>query len=120
MSTARLLYITAEEYLTEEAHAPLKHEYVDGRVFVMTGSTLRHNIIASNIQSILRTHVRGSRCRAYIADVKVKVESTNSFYYPDVMVSCDKYDDKSVFTCNPELVVEVLSRSTAAIDRREK
>lgn len=116
----RLVYITVEEYLANEEHASLRHEYVDGRVFAMTGVTRRHNVIAGNIYSILHAHVRGSRCRAYISDVKVRVESTNSFYYPDVMVACDRFDEKSVFTASPVLIVEVLSRSTATIDRREK
>jgi Uma2 family endonuclease len=86
----------------------------------MTGVTKRHNVIAGNLHSILRNHVRGSKCRAYISDVKARVEATNSFYYPDLMVSCEKYDAKSVYSNCPVLVVEVLSRSTAVIDRREK
>jgi Uma2 family endonuclease len=106
--------------LSSEEHASVRREYVDGRVFSMTGVTKRHNIIAGNIYSILRSHVRGSQCRAYISDVEVKVESANSFYYPDVMVSCEPFDHKSVWTSAPRLIVEVLSRFTAAIDRREK
>lgn len=117
---SKLLYMTAEEYLAFEERASVKHEYVDGRIFAMSGVTRRHNVIACNIYSLLRPHLRGGRCRAYVADVKVKVEPTNSFYYPDVMVSCDEYDDKSVFTDSPVLIAEVLSRSTATIDRREK
>src|SRR5271156_6653396 len=120
MSVPKPVYLTVERYLEEEERAALRHEYVDGRIFAMTGATRRHNIIAGNIYSMLRSHVRGSRCRAYVSDVKVHVESTNSFYYPDVMVSCDAYDAKAVFTDHPLVIVEVLSRSTAAIDRREK
>jgi Uma2 family endonuclease len=55
-----------------------------------------------------------------MTDVKLRVEATNSFYYPDVMVSCEKYAKNSSVVLRPVLVVEVLSRSTAAIDRREK
>jgi Uma2 family endonuclease len=113
-------HMSVDEYLSSEEHASVRREYVDGRVFAMTGVTKRHNIIAGNIYSILRAHVRGSQCRAYISDVKVRVEAANSFYYPDVMVSCEPFDHKSVFTSTPRLIVEVLSRSTAAIDRREK
>lgn len=86
----------------------------------MSGGTSRHNTIALNIAAICRNHVRGSQCRTYIADVKTQVEATNSFYYPDVMVACHPYNDKSVFIKCPVLIVEVLSRSTASIDRREK
>lgn len=116
----KLQFPTAEEYLASEETSPVKREYVDGRVFAMTGVSRRHNVISGNIHSILRAHVRGSGCRAYIADVKARVEAANSFYYPDVMVSCDQHDDRAVFTSSPVLIVEVLSRSTASIDRREK
>ncbi len=112
--------VTVQEYLAREEGASQRHEYVDGRLFAMTGASRGHNIIAINILSILRAHIRGSHCRAYMSDVKVRVEATNSFYYPDVMVSCDKFDARSVYTTSPVLIAEVLSPSTATIDRREK
>jgi Uma2 family endonuclease len=113
-------FITVDEYLANEEQSSIRHEYVNGQIFSMSGTTNRHNIIAGNIHSIIRPHVRGSSCRVYISDVKARVESTNCFYYPDVMVSCQSYDRKTVYTNTPTLIVEVLSRSTAAIDRREK
>jgi len=112
--------MTAEDYLRNEESSPRRNEFVDGRIFAMSGGTRSHNIIAGNIYSLLRSHVRGSHCRAYMSDVKVRVEAANCFYYPDVMVSCEAYDKNSVFTACPALIVEVLSRSTAAIDRRDK
>src|SRR5262249_15716224 len=44
----------------------------------------------------------------------------NVLYYPDVLVSCHPRDIDKYFLTSPTLVVEVLSPSTAAIDRREK
>jgi len=117
---SKLTKMTVDEYMAFEKRATIRHEYVDGRIFAMTGATKRHNLIAGNIYSILRAHVRGSRCRAYVSDVKARVESMNIFYYPDVMVSCEAFEKDSTFTSSPVLIVEVLSRSTAAIDRREK
>jgi len=119
-SSSKLTFISAEQYLAAEEHAACRHEYVDGLVFAMTGGTRRHNLIAQNICFRLREHLRGGSCRAYIEAVKARVEATNSFYYPDVMVACDKFDKKSVFTAYPVLIVEVLSPATAATDRREK
>jgi Uma2 family endonuclease len=117
---SKLTKMTVDEYMAFEMRATVRHEFVDGRLFAMSGATKRHNIIAGNIYSILRAHVRGSQCRAYVSDVKARVESMNIFYYPDVMVSCDLFDKDSTFAARPVLIVEVLSRSTAAIDRREK
>jgi Uma2 family endonuclease len=116
----RASYISVKEYLKREERASVRHEYVDGRLFAMTGATKRHNIITSNLQAMLQSRLKGSSCYAYSIDVKVKVESTNSFYYPDVVVSCGDKDLDDVVVDHPVLVVEVLSRSTAATDRREK
>lgn len=113
-------YISVQEYLAREEKSPIKHEYVDGRMFAMSGVRKNHNVTTLNIGSILRSHLRGSGCRAYVAEVKVYVKATNSFYYPDVMVACDQFDGKDVFVESPVLVVEILSRSTEKIDRREK
>ncbi len=114
------LFMSVEDFLTFESAAPGRHEYVDGQVFAMVGSTMRHNIISSNIQSILQTQLRGGSCRAFISDVKVRVEATNSFYYPDVVVSCKPLDTSGTVVTEPVLLVEVLSPSTAATDKREK
>lgn len=116
----RQKYVAAEAYLMDEERAQVRHEYVDGNLFAMTGGTRRHNIISSNIFSAVRSHLKGSRCKAYINDVKVRIEATNSFYYPDVMVSCDQSSMASVVVDCPVFIAEVVSRSTASIDRREK
>lgn len=112
--------MTVEQYLESEEVSPARREFVDGQVFAMSGSTRRHNIIVGNLYAALRAHLKGSNCRAYIEAVKVRVESANCFYYPDVMVACDPFDEKSVSSSSPVLIIQVLSPSTAVIDRREK
>src|SRR5262249_11031425 len=112
--------ISINEYLALEAKSSIRHEYLNGRIFAMTGATQRHGIITDNIVSRLKTHLKGGPCRAHTRDLKVKVEATNSIYYPDVIISCTKRDDNSLFAPDPVLIVEVLSPSTASIDRREK
>lgn len=116
----KLRYVTEEEYLRTEASASVRHEYVDGNVFAMTGSTDAHNIICGNIFSLIHGFLHGSQCRAYINDMKVRIQAVRSFYYPDIMVSCEPFEPKSVFKISPVLLIEVLSPSTASIDRREK
>jgi len=113
-------YLTVGEYLKREERASSKHEYVDGLIFPICAVTKRHNVIAQNISRALHPKLRGTGCQVYISDVMVRVRPTNSFYYPDVMVTCSPYDPTGVIEDNPRLVVEVLSRSTAATDRREK
>jgi Uma2 family endonuclease len=113
--------MTVQEYLDWEANQELKHEYIDGEVFAMTGGTIPHNLIALNLASTLRAFLRGKDCRVFMADVKVQISATHSFHYPDVMVSCDERDRSAINLIQyPCLIVEVLSPSTEAYDRGEK
>lgn len=116
----KVVRMSVDEYLRFEESATVKHEYVDGEVFEMTGGTLAHNLIGGNILTLLRARLKGSGCKVYIEAVKVRIESTNSFYYPDLLVDCCAYDGTSVYTTTPVIIFEVLSRSTASTDRREK
>ncbi|HEY9790870.1 MAG TPA: Uma2 family endonuclease [Candidatus Obscuribacterales bacterium] len=120
-STAeKLSFLTVEQYLTAEETSSVKHEYINGCIFAMTGATSRHNRITGNIFTKLHAFVDGVPCQAYIEAFKVYIKEANCFYYPDIMVACESIDEESVFTERPVLIVEVLSPSTAAIDRREK
>ena len=116
--------VSEEEYLRLEAQSPIRHEYVNGEMFAMTGGTLRHNTIALNIASVLRGHLRSTQCRVFINDVRVRVDRAHSYYYPDLLVSCARgapaIDLNAVTVDDPVLVMEVLSASTEATDRREK
>lgn len=111
--------LTEEEYLEMELTSPIKHEYVAGRLFAMTGTSDAHNIIAGNLYMILREHLKGSPCRVFMSDVKVKVDADSAYYYPDLMVSCEKAPD-SHYRAHPVLIVEVLSDSTAKTDTGDK
>lgn len=86
--------------------------------------SLRHNVIAGNISAILRAHLRGSLCRTFMSNIKLRVAKFNSYYYPDVMVTCDPrhqtVSSGDTLIETPRLIVEILSASTEATDRREK
>ncbi|MGJ8655658.1 MAG: Uma2 family endonuclease [Akkermansiaceae bacterium] len=114
--------ITPEEYLEGEIVSEVRHEYIDGVVYAMSGGTLNHNTISLNIASSLNQALSGSPCRPFINDVKVQVKtlSNESYYYPDVVVSCDKAGDHPLYLEKPTTIFEVLSDSTERIDRNEK
>jgi Uma2 family endonuclease len=116
------LYITPEDYLAAEEISPIRHEYRDGEVFAMTGGTLNHSAIILNLATTLKLHLRGSGCRPFSEGTKTRVESSNAYYYPDVVVSCDDRDrpSKEQYIQYPRLIIEVLSPSTARFDRTEK
>jgi Uma2 family endonuclease len=124
MRTLEYTPVSEEEYLRLEAQSPIKHEYVNGEMFAMTGCTLQHNTIAGNMLVALRAHLRDTPCRAFMNDVRVRAAKTNSYYYPDLLVACahgaQTMDLSAVTVEDPVLVVEVLSANTEPTDRREK
>lgn len=110
---------TIEDYLIAEANSPIRHEYIGGYVFAMAGESEEHNLIIGNICTLLRLHLRGSYYRLFVLDMKLKIQE-NIFYYPDLLVTCNPEDNHRYFKTQPNLIIEVLSESTASIDRREK
>ena len=111
--------MSLEAYLEFEERSPLKHEYVGGEVYAMSGVTTRHNLITLNLTSHLRKPARAHGCRVFATDVKLRV-AADRIYYPDVMVACGKASHVELIIEEPGLVVEVTSPSTRATDRREK
>ncbi|WP_448379557.1 Uma2 family endonuclease [Gloeomargarita sp.] len=114
-------YFTPEEYFAWEAKQLEKYELIDGRVYAMTGGTQNHSTIAINLLVLIRTHLRGEKCRVFNSDVKVNILHTSDYTYPDVSVTCDERDRKHpLYITYPCLLVEVLSPSTEAYDRGKK
>lgn len=113
----------ADDYLAWEQEQPCRHEYIDGEVFAMSGASDAHGTAALNLAALLRNALRGTPCKPFIADMKVQVVAANSFYYPDILVTCDPRDrtpEASHVKQHPCLIVEVLSPSTEAYDRGNK
>lgn len=117
-------FLSEDAYLEQETASPIRHEYIAGTICAMTSGTLRHNLIALNVASLLREHLRGTPCRVFMSDAKLRVAKQNAYYYPDVMVSCttalQTLTGAEIVVDAPVLVVEVTSPSSEGIDRREK
>jgi Uma2 family endonuclease len=120
MQQAQHLPILIKDYLKGELESDIRHEFYDGNVYAMAGAGRKHNTIALNIASILREGSRGSDCRSFIADMKLFIADLNRFYYPDIVLAFESDDNHELYIEKPCLIVEVLSPSTEAIDRREK
>jgi Uma2 family endonuclease len=124
MQSARLIHLDEHKYLEGELTSAVRHEYVAGQVFAMVGASRAHNRLSGNIYARLLAHLRGGPCAVFMSDVKVGIPAKSAYYYPDVVVTCDARDrasDQEGYVVSaPTLIVEVLSRSTEATDRREK
>lgn len=111
----RVPEMSEAEYLAFEESSPKKHEFADGQIFLMAGTSKQHNLISLNIAFLFRQKAKS--CTTFVADVKCKGD--HIYYYPDVMLSCESGSD-SHFETHPCVIVEVISPTTAKVDRVEK
>jgi Uma2 family endonuclease len=116
-------YYSPEEYLALEEVAEYKSEYYDGEIVPMTGGTTNHNQIAGNVYIALSLALKGQNYRVFIGDVRLWIPKKRSYTYPDVMVIAGKpeyFEQRKDTVTNPQVIVEVLSKSTKAYDRGGK
>jgi Uma2 family endonuclease len=116
---------TLEEYFRLERDSSVKHEFRHGEIIDMSGGTPSHSLITANVVGELRGRLKGSPCRVYDSNLRIRIAKKVRYAYPDASVICDEpqYDplDPSRLTVtNPRLVVEVLSPSTEKYDRGDK
>ena len=115
---------TVEEYLALEEGSSIRHEYAAGQIYAMSEPLRRHKRIAGNVFAAIHAHLRGKPCQPYMEKtrVNIKAHGADYYYYPDVVVGCGEVprEDEEDPPEEYRLVVEVMSRSTERIDRREK
>jgi Uma2 family endonuclease len=112
-----------EEYLEFEVAVEERHEYVDGKIRLMTGGTPDHNDIASNLLVALKLLLKGKPYRIFIADQRLWIPNRNLYTYPDVMVvenPLQLQTGRTDTVINPCFIAEVLSKSTQDYDHGEK
>jgi Uma2 family endonuclease len=125
MSTNPIKHYSLKEYFEIEKASDIKHEYVYGEIFAMSGASERHNSIVTNIGAEIQQYFKRNSiltCKVYASEMRTKIN--NQLYrYPDVVVGCnirlEVIEGLETLT-NPTLIVEVLSRSTAKFDREAK
>jgi len=125
MDANKLNNLTIEEYVALEKATETKYEYHDGQVFAMAGGTIEHGLIAGNTYGELKFGFRKkqSDCIAINSEVKLHIQFSNKFLYPDVMVVCggmERASKDSNSIINPSVIIEVLSKSTESYDRGDK
>lgn len=112
-----LKFMPVEDCLDGEQHSEIRHEYIAGQVYAMTGASRHHNLVAVALCTALYNHLRGGPYRVHMSDFKVRVDDI--FYYPDVLASFTA-SGHDYYETAPMLIVEVLSPTTEARDRMEK
>jgi Uma2 family endonuclease len=115
--------LTVDEYLEIERAAQFKCEFFNGEMFAMSGGSLRHSLITTNVIGELRNALEGSPCRVFDSNLRLQVRKTGLFTYADAGVFCgdpEFFDGRKDVVLNPTIVIEVLSPSTEAYDRGDK
>ncbi len=119
MATERIRYWTVEKYLAHEAESEIKHEYIDGGIYAVTGGTFNHSLITANALVAIGSQLHNSDCSPLSSDMRVKVGEAR-YVYPDLSVVCGTAifdDDDSTILLNPILIAEVTSPSSIDYDR---
>jgi len=115
--------MTEAEYLEYDRTHEGKHEYVNGEVVAMSGVSDAHDRIQVNTTLALGTRFRGGPCRVRGADLRVRLDETGLYCYPDLTVVCGEpafASTRPVTLLNPRVIVEVLSETTEEYDRGAK
>ena len=123
MSAAPQLLLNPQEYLARERAAAFRSEFYRGEMFAMAGASLEHCLIKDNVARETGYQLKGGPCRVVTSDMRVKVDATGLYTYPDVVIYCDEpqFEDGRLDTLlNPRALVEVLSDSTEKYDRGAK
>lgn len=116
--------ITLKDYLEVERTSAIRHEYVDGEIFAMTGASLNHNRVNGNMFNEIKNQLKISPCDAFASDMRVKVNELETYTYPDIVVVCGDIELEKIkgleTLVNPDVIFEILSDSTEAYDRGKK
>ncbi|HZW35127.1 MAG TPA: Uma2 family endonuclease [Isosphaeraceae bacterium] len=122
-SAAEIPRYTPAEYLALERKAKFKSEYHKGYITAMAGASREHNLIGLNLASEIRSELKGRPCEVYAGDMRVFIDRTGLYTYPDVVAVCGQrqFQDDVVDTLlNPTMIAEVLSPTTETYDRGKK
>jgi len=123
MEASQQRYYSPEEYLALEATAKYKSEYIDGEILPMAGGSTNHNRIAGNSYSALNFAFKNQNYQVFISDVRLWIPESHIYTYPDAMVVAGKpeyFNQRQDTITNPQVIIEVLSKSTQEYDRSSK
>lgn len=118
MNVALRKPIELDEFLAWERDQDQRYEFDGFQPVAMTGGTIAHSEIATNLVEALRRHLRGTPCRAFRGDLKVL--AAGRVRYPDASITCSPVANDADIVPEPVVVFEVLSTSTASTDRIAK
>lgn len=116
-------HISRDDYLQGELASEIRHEYIAGHVYAMSGGTLNHQRIAGNFLRFSGNQLTGRSCFPSSMGFKLRIplgSGDEAFYYPDGMIICVPVAGDALYTDSPSVILEVLSPSTRRNDEIQK
>ncbi len=107
--------ITEQEYLKMEEKSLVRHEFINGKLYEMSGGSMLHEKIIMNLAFLLRI----AGLEVFAQGLRVRPPETENYYYPDVLVTAEKVA-KVFYAEAPLLIAEVLSPSTRIFNLVDK
>ncbi|MBE9236475.1 Uma2 family endonuclease [Anabaena aphanizomenioides LEGE 00250] len=124
MQLTQKQYYTPEEYLELEATAEYKSEYIEGQIIPIAGASINHNRITGNFYAELNFAFRQQdKYEVFNSDIRLWIPQKLIYTYPDVMIIADEpefFNNRKDTITNPQVIIEVLSKSTKGYDREDK
>jgi Uma2 family endonuclease len=123
LAKEKTLYTYADYLEWDEGE---RYEIIDGEAYMMAPPSRIHQEISGNFYYALRDFLKGKPCKVYAAPFSVRLfpaadHGDDTVVEPDITVICDtaKLDERG---CNgpPDMVIEIVSPSTARYDRTLK
>ncbi len=112
---------TVEEYILLDELSVIRHEFINGQLHDMSGTTDLHNEIVGNLYFYLRNLLKNTANKIYFENVKCKIQGEEYYTYPDVFITNNEADKENRYIKeHPILIVEVLSDSTRKYDSVDK
>lgn len=119
ISSEKKRHYTVEEYFVLEEKSEIRHEFFQGGMYAMAGGTINHNRLTRRVANLLENQSALKGCGVFTENLKVEVIRNTYYPYPDVVVACHPFDLRGAnqIIKQPRVIVEVLSKSTALVDR---
>jgi len=114
MNVALRQSMTVAQFLAWEDRQDLRYEFDGVGPVAMTGGTMAHSAIQTNLVAALAIRLRGARCRVHGSHLKIEV--AGSIRYPDAFVVCTPVSPLAKVVQEPVVVFEILSPSTVNTD----
>ncbi len=104
--------VTADEYLAFENSSDTKHEYFDGVIVAMAGTSFNHNFIFANLIDEIHLFLKDKKCNVFGSELRVATPFFSSYMYPDLIIVCDdleRQESKFDTLTNPSVIIEIMS-----------